>query len=176
MNIILLFSLKLSPVDERSFVFDNGSGVSTDQASPPVSVLVGEPGVGGVFETDCAGELLADNEKEAFRGGTNIGLVALFTVALVAIASRPAFSSSTVCEFDRRKRLMKPDFDVVRLIEAGRAWEGADTGRSVVDVEVFEVLCGVDGGVACVLTMTGFVSVGGVFAVPPSCFDCCGVI
>lgn len=173
----LLFSLRLKPVDDRSFVFDSGSGMSIDEASPPVSVLVGEPGVGGVLGTECAGELLTENEKEAFRGGTRTGRGALVTFVSIVVGSKAAFNSSTVCEFDRRKNDMKPVLEVVLLIGTGRACDGEDIGRSEAGVDAHVgALRGVCGGVACVLTMRGLVKVGGVLTSSSCLRDCWGVI
>ena len=138
----MLFSLKLSPVDDRSLVLKSSSGGSIDEVSPPLRVLEGELGVGGVFDCECAGEGFAEKENEVFRGGTSAGRGGScpFLSAIALGAGDPAFSSSTICEFDRLKSDMNP-FEVVRLIGAGRAFcdgDGADTGRSDKGVEVLE--------------------------------------
>ena len=54
---ILFFSFVARPVDARFGMFSSGFKEGSQFTSPlPLNVLVGDPGEGGVFDVDVAGD------------------------------------------------------------------------------------------------------------------------
>ena len=118
-----------------------------------VTVLVGELGDGGVFESefDCEfeGEFLADRENVGLRGGgsnaVEVGGVAWFMAKVDDVAT-------TEFEFDRRKRDLR--FFFLGCLGGAETLEEFDDGRLSSGSSTFCVFEG--GGDAAVFTMSGF--------------------